>query len=319
MYFIFSILGGALVTLILYLVFLSFQVDVAFLFGFDNSSEVSFLSDLVMPLVSTFVGAAVGALLVYFFQLAVQRKIQISNEVEIFNKGILALESQLSDLASLKRMMILPVEDKLLRFMEMPGTAGGSVEERLPADISLPLIRLKATDLVMRCRMAERQYFNVIALRKDFEAARVVYLDRLSSGGVAHLDVSSLNKKFSLAGAEVIAQLYVFAEGFITQLDGALEDLRVAIDKLSDLFSDAYPKGEYIGVKLEIISQSEYIFSKTAPPKIGGVGELFELAGYFRKIHDPVDDEVYSITRLARRNWSVAAYSRVFVTVDFLC
>lgn len=298
-----AVIGGAFAALILHLLFLSFQADILLLFGIDKTSGVSVLSDIVMPLVSTFIGAAAGAVLVYIFQMTIQRNTQEAHDLETLHQGMLALEAQLSDLSTLKRAVVLPVKDRKLRFLEMPGLIGGGIEARLPADFALPLIRLKADELIMRCRLAERQYSNAIAVRNSFDGLREEYLTRLRSAGIGQMDVTSLRKKFKVAGAEILSQLYTTAEASIELIDSAIEEVSVAVDQLGELIVDNYPKKKYTRLKLTTLAGAAEVLQATPPPSIGNLKELYELAGYYPQVHDPETDDVYSLFPLARSDW----------------
>lgn len=303
-----GILVGTLIGLTIPLLFFTFQSEVNYFLGFEPDTKISFASDVLLPLVSTLVGAAAGSLVAYKLQMVTADRSREAADVENINAALLALEAQLSDLASLKKVMVKPYENDPFRFLNIPIAMGARAKVTYPDGLAETLMRYKQGELIMRMRMAERLYENVSVLSGNYEKYREIYLSKLRAAGVGQLDISTFKKKLNAAGAETIGQLYIVAEGFIEQLDDCLIDTKICLDELLSVFVDNFPVGKHRSIRIELIKEADDVLKKCPPPIFSEPKDIFERAGYQRVWHDPVDDEKYSIVRLAKKNWWPTAY-----------
>ncbi|OHW40834.1 hypothetical protein [Pseudomonas sp. 06C 126] len=307
--FLGSAVGGLLSVLILVLVFRAFDHDIDLVLGGSGGQELDLLTTVVLPLLSTFFGAMAGSYYTYRLQVRTKAQEEIQREVYLLRHASLALQSQLNDLAGIKRAMVLPYQDDALRSLSMPVTIGSlGVLERIDQDVAIPLIRLNEADLLLRVQFAEKTYLNTLELQQSHHRLSKEYSQRLSDGGVDQFDISSLSFKTKIVGGAMIAQLYTTGEGLIGALDDGLEDLLAALDGLARVYKEKYSSGKYGFLSVVPFASSVDIFAKVPPPKIKDVKSLMELAGYYSKYYDPASDEVVPIARLAKTDWRSPFY-----------
>lgn len=307
--FLGAFVGGLLSALILILLYASFKLGVGWYFLSADEKSVGLLADVILPLASTFFGAAAGSYFSYKLQLVTKKEDEVEKEVYMIRKAFLAIEAQLNDLATIKKSVIYPYRNRPLRFIEMPVTVGYSgIIASLDQDIAVPLARLKEAEALNRARFAERYYLNCVAIQNAYEEEIIRYTDKLLAGGVNHLDISSLTKKTRIAGGGTIAQLYSIGEEFIRAVDDAVVDLREVLEIFSSLYNRHYSALKGPGLKIDVAEDSDFIFEKSPPPKISSLAELLELAKYTPKYHDPKSDDSYPVVKLGTRTWKPASY-----------
>lgn len=297
--------GGLLSVFLILFLYLSFKVDIDLLLGAKDGKTISFLSDIFLPLFSTFVGAALGSFFTYKLQAREKSSDFTAKEVYLLQQTFLALEAQLNDLCSIKKAMIYPYRKNKLRFLSLPITLGLSgVSERIDAEVSKPLIRLRESELLTRVRLAEKSYLNAIVMKSEYEALAREYVTALKANGVDQLDVTSLQRKTKAVGGALIAQLYEIGEGFISIVDDTIIEMLQAMAKLSEAYAKAFDPRVHRNLKLEVSAEDRGLFELVPTPYFKSLSQLMENSGYMPNFHDPRDDETYSITRLARPNWT---------------
>lgn len=309
--FLGSAVGGLLSVLILVLVFQAFDHDIDLVLGGGSGQKLDVLAAVILPLLSTFFGAWAGSYYTYMLQVRTKAQEDIKHEVYLLRHASLALQSQLQDLAGIKKTMVLPYKNDLLRALSMPVTVGFvGVAERINQDVAIPLIKLRETELLMRVQFAEKTYLNIIELQQSHHQLSRSYDEKLKSAGVDHFDVSSLAFKTKIVGGATIAQIYVTGEALIDALDGGLEDMLAALKGLSRVYDEKYSSGKHGFLTVTPFKSSAEVFAKVPPPVIRDVKQLMELAGYFPKYYDPETDDEIPISRLAKVDWKSPFYKK---------
>lgn len=309
-----SAIGGVLSVLILVLVFRAFDHDIDLVLGDSDGKKLDVLAAVILPLLSTFFGAWAGSYYTYRLQIRTKANEAIQREVYLLRHASLALQSQLNDLAGIKKCMVLPYKNEMLRALSMPITIGFvGVAERVDQDVAIPLIKLNELDLLTRVQFSEKTYLNILELQQVYHRLSKDYTEKLKAGGVDQFDVSSLAFKTKIVGGAMIAQLYVIGEELIGALDGGLEDVMVALNGLSRVYKEKYSEGQHGFLTVLPFESSAEIFAKVPAPIIKDVNSLMEIAGYYAKYYDPKSDEIVPIARLAKINWRSPFYkARVF-------
>lgn len=307
--FLGNAVGGLLSVLILILVFRAFDHDVEMVLGARDGQDFDLLAAVILPLLSTFFGAWAGSYYTYRLQVGTKAQEIIQREVYLLRHASLALQSQLQDLAGIKKAMVLPYKSDVFRALSMPVTVGSiGVTERVDQDVAIPLIKLSETDLLMRVQFAEKTYLNVIELQQSHHQLSRSYSEKLKAAGVDHFDVSSLAFKTKVVGGAMIAQIYVTGEALIEALDGGIEDVLSALAGLSRVYEEKYSSGKHGFLTVTPFKSSMEVFAKVPPPFIKDVKSLMEMAGYFPKRHDLKTGEAIPIARLAKINWHSPFY-----------
>lgn len=310
--FLGSAIGGLLSVLVLVLAFRAFDHDIDLVFGGSGGKDLDVLTAVVLPLLSTFSGALAGSYYTYRLQVRTKGQEAIQREVYLLRHASLALQSQLNDLAGIKKVMVLPYRNDPLRALSLPITIGSvGVTERVDQDVAIPLIKLNEADLLLRVQFAEKTYLNTLELQQSYHQLSKEYSEKLKSNGVDQFDVSSLIFKTKIVGGAMIAQLYVTGEGLIDAVDGGIEDIMAALDGLSRVYKENYSSEQFQFLTVVPFESSAKIFAKVPPPEIKDVKSLMELAGYYPKYYEPGSDEVIPIARLAKINWRSPFYKAV--------
>ena len=304
-----AFLGGLFSVLILMLVFRAFDGDAVILFGTADGKSIDILSGIVLPLVSTFAGAAAGSFFTYKFQIKNQRVEQENRDVALIRQAFLALQSQLFDLGGLKKAIVIPLASQKLRFLDMPSVLGHTgVTDRVNQDVSQPLIRHNSVEVLQKVIMAEMSYFNVIAIHRSYEALSATYKQALRNGGVGLNDICSFKFKVSKVGGEVVAQLYVTGEGLIELLDSAIVDIAEVLDELSAFYTKHYKSAENRMLVSNPIESAEDVFEKTIPPFFCDLNEMMDASGYEPRYFDPATNDPKPLRRLAKSDWRDCGY-----------
>jgi hypothetical protein len=306
-----AFIGGLLAVLILLLMFRAFDQDVALVLGAADGKNIDVLSAVILPLVSTFFGAAAGSYYTYKLQVVTKRAEQESNEVTLVRQVYLALESQLIDLGGLKRAIVIPFASETLRFLDMPVAIGHTgVSERINHDVSLPLIRYHSVDTLQKVRLAEKSYLNVVEIYKSYHELSASYKKALRDGGIHMNDICSLRFKASVAGGEAIAQMYVVGEALIEMLDSAIFDIDEVLDGLTEFYKNNYKSTENRMLRSQRIDSEDKVFIKSAPPYFADLNELMDACGYEPKYFDPLTNDPKPLRKLAQTNWERSEYPK---------
>ncbi|NWC97361.1 hypothetical protein HX869_01355 [Pseudomonas sp. P7779] len=310
--FLGSAIGGLLSVLILVLAFRAFDHDIDVVFGGGGAQDVDLLTAVVLPLLSTFFGAMAGSYYTYRLQVRTKGHEAVQREIYLLRQASLALQSQLNDLAGIKKVMVLPYRNDSLRALSLPITIGSvGVTERVDQDVAIPLIKLNEADLLLRVQFSEKTYLNTLELQQSYHRLSKEYSEKLKSEGIDQFDVSSLTFKTKIVGGAMIAQLYVTGEALIDALDGGIEDIMTALNGLSRVYKENYSSGQFQFISVVPFESSAEVFAKVPQPIIKDVKSLMELARYYPKYYDPGSDEVIPIARLAKPNWRSPFYKAV--------
>lgn len=304
-----AFIGGLLSVLVLVLVMRAFDHDAVLVFGTADGKSIDVLAGVILPLVSTFAGAAAGSFCTYLFQVKNQRVEQESQEVTLVRQVFLALESQLSDLGGLKKVMVLPHSKDKLRFLNMPSAIGYTgVSERVNHDISLPLIRYRRVETLQRVRLAEKGYLNVIAVHQSYNELSAAYKKALREGGVNLNDICTFRFKTALVGGEAIAQMYVVGESLVELMDSAISDISQVLAELSSFYTENYKNAEHRMIVSVPLDSADEIFAKSEPPYFSDLDEVMEASGYEPKYFDPATNDPRPSRRLAKLSWLSSDY-----------
>jgi len=304
-----AFIGGLLSVLVLVLVMRAFDQNAVLMFGNADGGSIDLLAGVILPLVSTFAGAAAGSFCTYLFQIRSQRVEQENLEVTLIRQVFLALQSQLFDLGGLKKAIVIPFSSDKLRFLNMPAVLGHTgVSDRINHDVSLPLIRRNNVETLQKVRMAEMCYLNVIAVHRSYNELSLSYKKILREGGINLNDVCSFRLKTAVAGGEAIAQMYVVGESLIDLMDSTISDISGVLDELSAFYTKNYKSAENRMLLSQPIASAEDIFQKTIPPFFRDLDEMMEASGYEPKYFDPAKNDPKPLRRLARSTWDAFDY-----------
>lgn len=294
--------GGLFSVLILVLLIRAFDQDAALIWGTIFEKKIDVWTVVILPLISTFAGAAAGSYFTYRLQAKIKNSEEEYREVYLMRQTCLALEAQLQDLGGLKKSLISPVAEDVLRFLNMPAVVGHTgVSERINNDVSIPLIRLNRPDILQKARMAEKTYLNAVSVHDSYQELSREYKKRLRDGGININDISSFRYKTALAGAEIIAQLYTIGEALILAVDDGLRDIVEVMDDLADCYEKNFKKS--VNRMIRTVPIEADVFTPTPGPRFKSLEEVMEASGHQPKYHDPFSGEPRPIRKLALPNW----------------
>lgn len=298
-----AFLGGLFSVLILILLIRAYDQDAVLVWGAIFEKKIDVWTAIILPLVSTFAGAAAGSYFTYRLQTKIKKAEEEYREVYLMRQTCLALEAQLEDLGGLKRSLISPFDKDLLRFLNMPAVVGHTgVSERINNDVSIPLIRLNRPDILQKARMAEKTYLNAISVHGSYQELSREYKRRLREGGINLNDISSFRYKTALVGAEIIAQMYTVGEALILAVDDGIKDILQVMDDLAECYGQNYKKSE--NKMIRTIPIESDVFIRASAPWFKDLNEVMDASGHQPRFHDPFSGESRPIRQLARRNWS---------------
>jgi hypothetical protein len=282
--FITAIISSILLTIIFLLLLINFQVDIASLFGLSQNapSAISLLKDFASPLAASFGGAVAGAFVAFRLQNKKEERKERETELSSLNLTILALESQLNDLFSIKKTSILPACAEPLRFNGIqPLAVVEHVSERVDMRFASALIKLKKGSLIQEIRIAERRYLNVINTLRRRDSVKERIDNMTLAAGIDTFDEYSLADLYKIIGPNNLALLYKMTEDYIYLLDDAISSLWKAIKEI-----EAVSKENYKGLgklSFDIPDDNKAIISPTPKPIIKNEKELLFLAGHKTK------------------------------------
>ncbi|MNV24083.1 hypothetical protein D3C71_1151300 [compost metagenome] len=298
--------GSVCAVLWLMLVVNAFGKDSGLAFGMVGK-ELDFTKDILLPLISTFFGAAAGSWYSYRFQLKTKEDESLDKEIALIRQVFLTLQSQFEELSLLKKMVVLVCEDNPIRFLTMPRIIGNfEVTERIDHSVSGPLIRLDKTEALMRVRSAEKSYLNIISIYSVYRGLKERYFDKLKEAGVGEMDMCSLKFKTKIVGTSTMVELYGVGESFVLGLDHALEDFVVALNMLTEILAENYSSKKYRPLILEVTNLD--ILKKVCPPKILSIDQLMENVGHLPKYVDESSGDIFPIITIAKHDWQPCNY-----------
>lgn len=278
-----AVITSILVSSIFIVLLIYFQANINYLFGVEitDKNSISIVKDIITPLSASLGGASVGALLAFYIQNKKEEKKARESEVMALNLTAFALESQLNDLAMIKKQSVIPLKDSPLRFAQIqPMAALDHVEERVNISFAPALLALKKPDLIQKIKIAEKRYLNVINILKRRDAIKIQVDYATQAAGINIFDKFGLKELYSIIGPNSLALLYRMTEDYILSLDDSIESLMDVGDELSDILLEHYKDVGISKLQLSLPEEEKYILNKMPLPVIANEKDLLIKAGY---------------------------------------
>ncbi|WP_429225565.1 hypothetical protein [Aeromonas veronii] len=275
-----SILVTIITTILTIVLILLFQGEVVRLFGVEESSatSLSLIKDFLSPITSSFGGALLGAIGAYKLALKKDSKDEKEYELALLTSAFFVLKSQLNDLVSIKKTVILPYQHKPVRMIEIPiSVSVVSVEQRVPEKAFAVLTKYKKPNVAEIIHIAERRYLNQKVIHSKRNEIITSYYDHIEREGVYIFEKLTLKKSCDIFGVYNIFQLYSMTENFISFTDDAIYSLLASMRDLQDVIDAEFSSKRYVKVKFDIATENQPYLDAVVPPRISSIKELLAL------------------------------------------
>lgn len=254
---------GSVITILLFMGVLSFFSEAEDLV---NPNIYSFFKDIVGPIAAGFGGAIAGALTTYKVTSESQVKSDGLMEARNYNRGINILVSKLNELASIKRSIIIPHEDDVLRFTTIPALAIMDKDRgRAETWLTEILITLESYEVIQKMVLAEEFYDSLRSALGERNRMVERYGDQFDRSA-AHLESRlSLNDLVLIHGIGSTIKLYSYTEQLISMLDDSITHIAAAIDLVGDTCVEKI-KGRGVKILKYKLDENDLVYAKTKPP-----------------------------------------------------
>ena len=231
-----------------------------------DQALISYLKDVVGPIITGLGGAGLGALAAYKFQQNSADKKEFKESIGILRLVKLQLITKMSELASLKKQSILPYEDFGHRFISigpLPETPG--VKDSIDQRIFNMLADVEAAEVIQELMLGDQRYFACFENFKERNKALYAYREKIDEAGLnANLNFTFKDMISAVEPGRILA-MYTVTENLLLVLDEAIASLDSAMEQLGSALDKKFSvKG---AKKITFVKSDAKLFEALKPPR----------------------------------------------------
>ncbi|QBF25655.1 hypothetical protein EXN22_08070 [Pseudomonas tructae] len=222
-------------------VFSAFQIALfAFAFyppatGLVDQVLISYLKDVLGPVFTGFGGASLGALVAYKFQKIAESDKDFKESVHALRLVKFQLINKLSELVSIKKLSVLPLEDRGHRFVSIgPLPESPAIKEQVDGRILNLLADVEAAEAIQELLLGDQSYFACFENFRERNKALYAFRQRASELGLVSGKGNDFRDLLRALEPGRIMALYSVTENMLSVLDQSIQTLDSALKNVGD-------------------------------------------------------------------------------------